>query len=69
MFKGFGYTAPMSSNAASAPVIPPRRTPSVQAVRRAVASSTAIETGQSVAQLESKLRQAKRRFPHIGLAR
>jgi len=47
----------------------PRRKPSAEAVRRSVASSTAIETGQSVAELESKLRQPSRRFSHITLAR
>ncbi|MFT7724210.1 MAG: hypothetical protein QM788_15480 [Roseateles sp.] len=46
---------------------PPR--PSRQAVLRAVASSTAVETGQAVAALESKLNQPVRRFAHIGLAR
>jgi hypothetical protein len=43
--------------------------PSLQAVRRAVASSTAVETGQSVQQLEQKLQnQNKLRFQHIKLA-
>jgi hypothetical protein len=36
---------------------------------RAVASSTAVETGQSVSQLEEKLRQPSQRFAHIKLAR
>lgn len=42
---------------------------SLQAVRRSVASSTAVETGQSVAQLEAKLARHQRRFSHITLAR
>lgn len=51
------------------PVSKPIHPPSLQAVRRAVASSTAVETGQSVAALESKLSKPARRFPHITLAR
>jgi len=47
----------------------PRKKPSPQAVRRAVASSTAVETGQSVAVLEEKLRKPSQRFAHITLAR
>lgn len=43
--------------------------PSAQAVRRAVASSTALETGLSVEQLEQKLQnQSRSRFAHIKLA-
>lgn len=43
--------------------------PSLKALRRAVASSTAVETGQSVQKLEEKLKQpAKNRFSHIKLA-
>lgn len=57
-------TMPVSKS--SKPTQPP---PSLQAVRRAVASSTAVETGQSVAALESKLSKPARRFPHITLAR
>ncbi|MEZ0204334.1 hypothetical protein [Ideonella sp.] len=55
----------------SPPKLPPqpRKKPSPQAVRRAVASSTAVETGQSVAALEEKLRKPSRRFAHITLAR
>ena len=46
-----------------------RKKPSLQAIRRAVASSTAVETGQSVQQLEKKLKnQSKLRFQHIKLA-
>lgn len=50
---------------------PQRRVISQQALLRAVASSTALETGQSIAQLEQKLRQPlqERRFGHIKLAR
>lgn len=36
---------------------PKRKAPSMAALRRAVASSTALETGQSVQALEQKLRQ------------
>ncbi|MDI1350916.1 hypothetical protein [Aquabacterium sp.] len=46
-----------------------RKKPSQKAVLRAVASSTAVETGQNVAQLEQKLRQPSTRFAHIKLAR
>lgn len=53
--------------------IPPqvqRSKPGSQAVRRAVASSTAVETGRSIAQLEQRLQQAPApRFAHIKLAR
>lgn len=46
-----------------------RKTPSMVAVRRAVASSTAIETGQSIQKLEQKLQQpTQQRFAHIKLA-
>jgi hypothetical protein len=48
---------------------PQRKTPSRQAVLRAVASSTAVETGRSVVQLEQRLQQPTVRFPHIKLAR
>ncbi|MBX3588662.1 MAG: hypothetical protein KF796_18685 [Ramlibacter sp.] len=43
--------------------------PSRKAIVRAVASSTAVETGRSVAQLEQQLKQNSLRFPHIKLAR
>lgn len=46
-----------------------RKQPSLKALMRAVASSTAVETGQSVAQLEQKLRQPSQRVAHIKLAR
>ena len=43
--------------------------PSLQAVRRSVASSTAVETGQNIQRLEQKLQnQNKLRFQHIKLA-
>ena len=46
-----------------------RKKPSLQAVRRAVASSTAVETGQNIQQLEQKLQTPnKRRFQHVKLA-
>lgn len=46
-----------------------RKKPNIAAVRRSVASSTAVETGQNIEQLEQKLRQPeKRRFAHIKLA-
>ena len=48
---------------------PQRKSPSPQAVLRAVASSTAVETGRSVGQLEQRLQQPTVRFPHIKLAR
>lgn len=48
---------------------PQRKAPSRQAVLRAVASSTAVETGRSVVLLEQRLQQTKVRFPHIKLAR
>lgn len=53
------------------PLAPPPKpfTPSPQALRHAVASSTALETGQSVQALEQKLQhQRQRRFAHIKLA-
>lgn len=45
-----------------------KKTPSPQAVLRAVASSTAIETGQSVAEIEAKLRSKKGKFRALTLA-
>ena len=46
-----------------------RKPPSPQAIVRAVASSTAIETGQRVADIEAKLRNARGgRFAHLSLA-
>ena len=48
-----------------------RQPVSQRALLRAVASSTAIETGQDVALLEKKLNQPtqQKRFAHIKLAR
>jgi hypothetical protein len=46
-----------------------RKQPNRKAVLRAVASSTAVETGQSVLQLERQLRQPSLRFAAIKLAR
>jgi hypothetical protein len=51
------------------PTTPQRKTPSPKALLRAVASSTAVETGRPVAQLEQKLQQPVARFAHIKLAR
>ncbi|MGJ7614225.1 MULTISPECIES: hypothetical protein [unclassified Variovorax] len=47
---------------------PQPKTPSRRAVLRAVASSTALETGQCVFELELRLQRATTRFPHIKLA-
>ena len=44
------------------------KAPSKQAVLRAVASSTAIETGQSITELEAKLRSKKSKFHALTLA-
>ena len=46
----------------------PRQTPSRDAILRAVASSTAIETGQPVADIEARLRNGKAGVPHVPLA-
>ena len=45
-----------------------RKAPSRQAIRRAVASSTAIETGQSVKSIERKLRVRSGKYRHVSLA-
>jgi hypothetical protein len=46
-----------------------RTKPSRKAIQRAVASSTALETGQSVEAVELKLRSKKlERFRHLTLA-
>lgn len=42
---------------------------SQQAIIRAVASSTAIETGQNIEQLERKLKQTSVKFKTLKLAR
>ena len=63
---------PMSQPTRPATVKPTEvsaKKPSMTAVRRAIASSTALETGQSVQELEQKLKDtANRRFAHIKLA-
>jgi len=46
-----------------------RKVPSDKALDRAVASSTAIETGQSIAELERKLKKRGSRFANVELAR
>lgn len=45
-----------------------RKIPSKQAIRRAVASSTAIETGQSVKTIERKLRVRSGKYRNVSLA-
>jgi len=50
-------------------IAPKRKQPSLKALLRAVASSTAVETGQTVAQIEQKLQRPTHRFAHIKLAR
>jgi hypothetical protein len=47
----------------------PRKPPSKAAIRRAVASSTAIETGQRIDQPERRLRASDSKFRHLGLAK
>lgn len=53
------------------PSTPIRKPVNQRALLRAVASSTALETGQSVLQLEEKLQRLyiQNRFSHIKLAR
>ncbi|KQM76659.1 hypothetical protein ASE76_18435 [Xylophilus sp. Leaf220] len=51
------------------PALRRRKTPTRKAVVRSVASSTAVETGQSISQLEHRLEQPRARFSHIKLAR
>lgn len=48
---------------------PQRKKPNRKSVLRSVASSTAVETGQNVVQLERQLRQPSQRFAAIKLAR
>jgi hypothetical protein len=45
-----------------------RQTPSRDAIVRAVASSTAIETGQRIAVIEAKLRSTQATSPLLSLA-
>ena len=42
---------------------------STERLCRSVASSTAIETGEPVQQIEARLAKGVRRFPKLGLAR
>ncbi|WP_174244563.1 MULTISPECIES: hypothetical protein [unclassified Pseudomonas] len=42
--------------------------PDVDIVIRAIASSTAIETGQSIEQIERKLKSRTSKFLHLNLA-
>lgn len=44
------------------------RTVSRELIRRSVASSCAIETGESSEAIEAKLKSGKRRFPQLTLA-
>jgi hypothetical protein len=61
----------MKSAKTHAPTTParPGKTPDKQAIIRAVASSTAIDTGQSIARIERALRTGTSKFSHITLAR
>lgn len=43
--------------------------PDADSIIRAIASSTAIETGQSVAVIERKLKSRNSKFLHLTLAR
>jgi len=45
------------------------RVPGKQAIIRAVASSTAIETGQSIPEIECTLRAGNGKFRRVALAR
>jgi hypothetical protein len=45
------------------------KVPGKPAIIRAVASSTAIETGQSISEIERTLRARNSKFRHITLAR
>ena len=45
------------------------KTPDKQAIIRAVASSTAIETGQNIRDIERTLRNKNSKFKHLTLAR
>lgn len=49
------------------PISRTRQTPSQDAIMRAVASSTAIETGQRIADVEAQLRHAAQRPVHPAL--
>jgi hypothetical protein len=39
-----------------------------ESIRRSVASSTAIETGESIQELESRLRRKSGKYQHVELA-
>lgn len=41
---------------------------STDRIRRSVASSSAIETGEPTAAIEARLKSGKRRFPQLALA-
>lgn len=45
-----------------------RHTPNRDAILRAVASSTAIETGERIASIEARLRDSQNKVPHFTLA-
>jgi hypothetical protein len=45
------------------------KSPTKAAIRRAVANSTAIETGQSITRIESKMRAGNSKFRRLTLAR
>ncbi len=47
---------------------PPRKRPSREAIVRAVASSTAIETGERIANIEARLRNRPTKTAHLSLA-
>lgn len=46
----------------------PRKRPSREAIMRAVASSTAIETGEGIAGIEARSRNGANKLPHLSLA-
>lgn len=45
-----------------------RRDVTHASIRRSVASSTAIETGESIQALETKLKRKRKKYSHITLA-
>jgi len=45
-----------------------KQTISKEQIRRSVASSSAIETGESSKEIENRLSSGKRRFPRLTLA-
>lgn len=48
---------------------PSKKAPSKKAILRAVASSTAIETGQRIQEIERMLREKSSKFRDLALAR